>query len=64
MSSKDKVLKICRACRLVCDERVCGCGCVPTPYIAIAELPPNIAEELRAMFLEVNTPDGLKKRGE
>ncbi len=48
----------------MCDERVCGCGCVPTPYIAIAELPPNIAEELRAMFLEVNTPDGLKKRGE
>jgi len=48
----------------VCDERVCACGCVPTPYIAIAELPPNIAEELRAMFLEVNTPDGLKKRGE
>lgn len=43
---------------------MCACGAVPIPYIAISELPPHIAEELRAIFLEVNTPDGPKKRGE
>lgn len=58
------MLKICRSCQLVCNERMCACGAVPIPYIAISELPPHIAEELRAIFLEVNTPDGPKKRGE
>ena len=46
---------------MVCHERLCACGAVPEHYYALAELPPTIAEQLRADTLTVNTPDGEKK---
>jgi hypothetical protein len=65
MGSKEtRVLRICRSCQLVCHERLCACGAVPEHYYALAELPPTIAEQLRADTLTVNTPDGAKKVGE
>lgn len=51
---------ICRKCRVICDERVCECGQIPEPFMALTDLPQKTAEDLRAQFLPVNTVDGLK----
>lgn len=64
MATKETtVLRICRSCQLVCHERLCACGAIPEHYYALAELPPSVAEKLRADTLDVNTPDGAKKVG-
>jgi len=58
-SKETRIMKICRKCRHVCNERMCECGSIPEPYYAIRDLPESMAEQLRAAYLPLNTVDGL-----